>query len=440
MEFRVLGPLEVEVDGQVLKLGGAKQRALLALLLLPPTRPSRAIAWSTSSGAAHLPRPRPRPSRCTSRNCGNCSAATRSSPSPRLPDPGQEGTLDLERFEESVARAQGAPPDEACRAAQAGARPVAGAAAGRARRVVRPPRASPSRRAAAFGAGAADRRRPELGRHAQLVPELEGLVREHPLRERLRGQLMLALYRCGRQAEALDVYRTGRRLLDEELGLEPGEELRRLERAILVRDESLAAPASSALAASRTAQPRSRPARSPSCSRTSRDRRGSYTSSGDRYGELLEQHHRLVRTAFEEHGGEEIDSQGDAFFFAFRRARNAVRGAVDVQKRFGEAAHWPKEATVRIRVGIHTGEPGLAETIYHGLDVVLPSGSPARRGGPNSSPLRRTTWSAPPCRTSRSRTSASTGSRTWSSPNACSRSWLPAPTDFPPLGPGACAS
>ena len=69
-----------------------------------------------------------------------------------------------------------------------------------------------------------------LGRHAQLVPELEGLVREHPLREHLRGQLMLALYRVGRQAEALEVYRQGRRLLDEELGLEPGRELQRLER------------------------------------------------------------------------------------------------------------------------------------------------------------------------------------------------------------------
>ena len=60
-----------------------------------------------------------------------------------------------------------------------------------------------------------------LGRHAELLPELEGLVRGQPLWERLRGQLMLALYRCGRQADALEVYRTGRRLLDEELGLKP---------------------------------------------------------------------------------------------------------------------------------------------------------------------------------------------------------------------------
>src|SRR5439155_2072728 len=79
-----------------------------------------------------------------------------------------------------------------------------------------------------------------LGRHAELVPELEGLVREHTLRERLRGQLMLALYRCGRQAEALGVYRSGRETLVEELGIEPGTELHQLQRRILAHDESIA--------------------------------------------------------------------------------------------------------------------------------------------------------------------------------------------------------
>jgi YVTN family beta-propeller protein len=82
-----------------------------------------------------------------------------------------------------------------------------------------------------------------LGRHAELVPELEKLVREHPTRERLRGQLMLALYRSGRQAEALETYRQGQRALDEELGLEPGPELRQLEGAILTQDAAIAAPA-----------------------------------------------------------------------------------------------------------------------------------------------------------------------------------------------------
>ena len=78
-----------------------------------------------------------------------------------------------------------------------------------------------------------------LGHHAEVIPDLQRLVREEPLRERLRGQLMLALYRSGRQAEALDVYRQGRQLLAGELGLEPGEPLRRLERAILEQDPAL---------------------------------------------------------------------------------------------------------------------------------------------------------------------------------------------------------
>jgi DNA-binding SARP family transcriptional activator len=82
-----------------------------------------------------------------------------------------------------------------------------------------------------------------LGRHARLVAELEGLTTEHPLRERLRGQLILALYRCGRQAEALKVYRDARRLLVDELGIEPSPALQSLEQAILNQDPSLDAPA-----------------------------------------------------------------------------------------------------------------------------------------------------------------------------------------------------
>ena len=78
-----------------------------------------------------------------------------------------------------------------------------------------------------------------LGRHSTVVTELESLVAEHPYRERLRAQLMLALYRSGRQADALDTYQAGRRVLQDELGLEPGKELRELEAAILRQDEAL---------------------------------------------------------------------------------------------------------------------------------------------------------------------------------------------------------
>ena len=80
-----------------------------------------------------------------------------------------------------------------------------------------------------------------LGRHAELVPELEALSRAHPLRERVRAQLMLALYRSGRQAEALQAYQEARRALAEELGLEPSESLKQLERRILEHDPALAA-------------------------------------------------------------------------------------------------------------------------------------------------------------------------------------------------------
>jgi len=82
----------------------------------------------------------------------------------------------------------------------------------------------------------------ELGEHARLIAELEALVEEEPLRERPRGQLMVALYRCGRQAEALARYRDGRALLVEELGIEPGPALQELERAILRQEEALAEP------------------------------------------------------------------------------------------------------------------------------------------------------------------------------------------------------
>ena len=82
----------------------------------------------------------------------------------------------------------------------------------------------------------------ELGRHEELVGELEALVAEHPLRERFRAQLMLALYRSGRQGDALAAYKDARRLLVEQLGIEPGNELKQLERAILRQDPALARP------------------------------------------------------------------------------------------------------------------------------------------------------------------------------------------------------
>jgi len=90
---------------------------------------------------------------------------------------------------------------------------------------------------------------------------------------------------------------------------------------------------------------------------------------GDRYEALLADHRRLMRERFAEHGGVEIDTQGDAFFFAFSRARDAVSAAVDAQR--AHADHeWPDDRAVLVRMGLHTGEPAVGSEGYLGLDVV----------------------------------------------------------------------
>jgi len=90
---------------------------------------------------------------------------------------------------------------------------------------------------------------------------------------------------------------------------------------------------------------------------------------GDRYADLLRAHRSIVRDTFSPAGGVEIDSQGDSFFFAFPRAREAVAAAIEVQRAHARNT-WPGEAVVRVRIGLHTGEPSLEEEGYLGLDVV----------------------------------------------------------------------
>jgi class 3 adenylate cyclase len=90
---------------------------------------------------------------------------------------------------------------------------------------------------------------------------------------------------------------------------------------------------------------------------------------GERYDGVLSDHRRLMRESFTERGGVEIDTQGDAFFFAFPRARDAVEAAVDAQR--AHAAHeWPEASSVLVRMGLHTGEPAVGSEGYLGLDVV----------------------------------------------------------------------
>jgi class 3 adenylate cyclase/catechol 2,3-dioxygenase-like lactoylglutathione lyase family enzyme len=89
---------------------------------------------------------------------------------------------------------------------------------------------------------------------------------------------------------------------------------------------------------------------------------------GRRYGEVLSQHAALLRAAFAEHGGREIDSQGDSFFVAFATARNAVHAAAAVQRALAENT-WPEDVELRVRIGLHTGEATATEDRYHGVAV-----------------------------------------------------------------------
>lgn len=103
---------------------------------------------------------------------------------------------------------------------------------------------------------------------------------------------------------------------------------------------------------------------------------------GDRpYADLLAVHRRLVREIFAAHNGREIDTQGDAFFYGFARAREAVVAAVEVQRAHAGAA-WPQDVSVRLRLGLHTGEPAVGDEGYTGMDVVRASRIAASgRGG-----------------------------------------------------------
>ena len=226
MQFRVLGPLEVEADSGPVVLGGPKERLLLALLLARPNRVVSVEAliqglWGghppKSAGKtlqAHVVRLRRALEPGRARGAAGELLVTR--------QPGYllrvaPGALDAARFEELTEAARRALADGAAEA----------------------DRLADLRLVAVEDRIEADLR---LGRHRELVAELERLVRDHPLRERLWAQLLLALYRSGRQADALLAYQRARSVLVEELGIDPGGELRRLHAAVLAQDSALDSP------------------------------------------------------------------------------------------------------------------------------------------------------------------------------------------------------
>jgi DNA-binding SARP family transcriptional activator len=241
MEFRLLGPLEIVERDRVLMLGAGKQKALLAILLLNAneivsTDRLHDDLWGESPPATAAKSIQLYVSRLR-KELGDGRLVTRP-PGYLLKVEAHE--LDAARFRRLVGEARNAEPERAARKLREALDLWRGSPLAE---FEYEPFAQPeiARLRAARLAALEQRIDADLaaGRHAELVGELEALVSEHPLRERLWAQLMLALYRSSRQAEALEAYRAARRNLSEELGLEPGTELRRLEQAILRHDPEL---------------------------------------------------------------------------------------------------------------------------------------------------------------------------------------------------------
>jgi DNA-binding SARP family transcriptional activator len=255
VEFRILGPLEVRSDDRSLQLGGAKPRAVLAILL---TRANEVVSrdrlidelWGENPPATAVNVLQGYVSDLR-KALGSGGLVTRAPGYMVAVEPGE---LDLHRFERLVEEARGT---------------LAAGDAGRAADTLRealalwrgPPLAdfayepfaqAEITRLEELRLVALERRIEAdlvLGRHAELVGELEALIPKHPLRERLRAQLMIALYRSGRQAEALEAYQEARRALVDELGIDPSQSLQELEKAILRQDHALEpAPAATASA------------------------------------------------------------------------------------------------------------------------------------------------------------------------------------------------
>ena len=249
MEFGILGPLEVRNGPAAVRVPGAKERALLADLVVntgqvvsadrlvedlwgedPPGNPANTLQGRVSALRRALG------------PAGSGLVVTR--PPGYVLEAGPE-QVDAARFERLVAEALVLGPSEGPRAAglleaalglwrgralaEFADRPWAQAEAARLEELRLAAREALAELALAAGG------------HAGLVGELEGLVAEHPTRERLRGQLMVALYRSGRQADALSLYQQTREVLAEELGIDPSPELQRLHQAILVQDPALEA-------------------------------------------------------------------------------------------------------------------------------------------------------------------------------------------------------
>jgi DNA-binding SARP family transcriptional activator len=245
VEYKVLGPLEVLDDGRPLELGAPRQRAVLAFLLLhanevvPSDRLAEAL-WPDG-----IPRTAGKAIQVYVSALRKAFGSRRDALETRGPGyvlKVAPGELDLHEFEQLLARARGQEPAARVETLRAALTLWRGAPLSEfAYETFVQPEAARLGELRQLALEERAEAELELGGGAELVAELQALVTERPLQERPLALLMRALYRAGRQSDALEAYREGRRLLDEELGLEPGAELRELERAILRQDPALAA-------------------------------------------------------------------------------------------------------------------------------------------------------------------------------------------------------
>lgn len=200
------------------------------------------------------------------------------------------------------------------------------------------------------------------GRAAELIGELEAAIAEAPLRERRWGQLMLALYRAGRQGEALAAYQRVRALLADELGVDPGPELRRLESKIVVQDESLELPVYQNVSSVMRA-----------VTFLLTDIEGSTAAWEQDSGAMavaLARHDEIVGHVVTSRGGRLIKTrgEGDATFSVFDRPSGAAAAAVELQEAIRREP-WALADPMRIRIALHTGEVEFRDGDYFGRAV-----------------------------------------------------------------------
>src|SRR5437660_8530323 len=377
MEFSVLGRLAVGAGESEVSIGGAKRRALLTLLLLNANRvvpaerliedlwegnPPDSAAGTLQSHISHLRRALGS-DRLLTRGAGYALEVG-------------NGELDAAVFEAELVEGRAAlaagdaasAVDTLTRALGRWRGSAFEDAAGAAWATAEAARLGEARLVATESLLEA---RLRLGGHSEVVGQAEAAVAEHPLRERLWGLLMLALYREGRQAEALRAYQRVRTHLGEELGIEPSAELRALEQQILAQDPDLAAPTPTPPAAHPTTA--SKPLPSGVVTFLLTDVVGStrlWETASHLMPGALRQHDDLVRAAVDARDGVLLKArgEGDSTFSVFRKASDAAAAALDAQAALAQV-EWPEGCAISVRMAIHTGEAVEHDGDYYGRPV-----------------------------------------------------------------------